>query len=59
MLFVVLVVSYFNFECRTLVLIAPVPGHCSPFTSDSSVTIFWERAAHLVNHMFCLFYVFL
>ena len=26
-----LLVSYFGFECRTLVLIASVPGHCLPF----------------------------
>ena len=31
-LFVALVVSHFGYECRTLVLIASVPGHCLPFT---------------------------
>ena len=31
-LFVVLVVSHFGFEDRTLVLIASVPGHCLYFT---------------------------
>ena len=29
---VALVVSYFGFEGRTLVLIASVPGHCLHFT---------------------------
>ena len=32
--FVILVVSHFGFEGRTLVLITPVPGHCLPFTFD-------------------------
>ena len=31
-LFVILVVSNFGFEGETLVRIAPVPGHCLPFT---------------------------
>ena len=31
-LFVILVVSHFCFEGMTLVLIAPVPGQCLPFT---------------------------
>ena len=31
-LFVILVVSHFGFEGGTFVLIAPVPGHCLPFT---------------------------
>ena len=30
--FVILVTSHFCFEGGTLVLIAPVPGHCLPFT---------------------------
>ena len=34
-LFVVLVVSHFSFEGRTLVLIASVPGHCLPFTFET------------------------
>ena len=29
---VILVISHFSFEGRTLVLIASVPGHCLPFT---------------------------
>ena len=32
-LFVVLVVSILCFEGGNLVLIAPVPGHCFPFSS--------------------------
>ena len=32
-IFVILAVSHFGFEGKTLVLIAPVvAGHCSPFT---------------------------
>ena len=31
-LFVIVVVSLFSFECRAMGLIAPVPGHCLPFT---------------------------
>ena len=31
--FVVLVVSCLGFQSRNLGLIAPVPGHCFPFTS--------------------------
>ena len=31
-LFVVLAVSHFGFEGRTLFLIVTVPGHCLPFT---------------------------
>ena len=30
--FVILVTSHFGFEGGTLFLIAPVPGHCLPFT---------------------------
>ena len=30
-IFVMLVISYFGFEGRTLVLIAPVSGHCLSF----------------------------
>ena len=29
---VILVISYFGFDGGTLVLIAPVPGNCLPFT---------------------------
>ena len=29
--FVILVVSHFDFEGGTVVLIAPIPGHCLPF----------------------------
>ena len=35
-LFVIFVISHFGFEGRTLVLIAPVPGNCLPFTFYSS-----------------------
>ena len=31
-LFVIIVISHFGFEGKILVLIAPVPGLCSPFT---------------------------
>ena len=30
-LFVILVISHFGFDGRTLVLFSPVPGHCLPF----------------------------
>ena len=36
-LFAVLVVSHFGFDGRTLVLIAPVPGQCLPFTFGNRV----------------------
>ena len=29
---IILVISYFGFKGGALVLIAPVPGHCLPFT---------------------------
>ena len=32
-IFVILIVSHFGFEGGTLILIAPVPGHCLPFTT--------------------------
>ena len=32
--FVIFVVSHFSFEGRTVVLIAPVPRRCLPFTFD-------------------------
>ena len=32
MLFVILVISHFGFEGRTLIMIASVSGHCLPFT---------------------------
>ena len=35
-LFVILVVSHFGFEGRTLILVAPLPGSCSPFTFNQA-----------------------
>ena len=34
---ILLVISHFNFEGRTLVLIASVPGHCLSFTFYSFI----------------------
>ena len=31
-LYVILVISHYGFDGRTLVLMASVPGHCLPFT---------------------------
>ena len=34
-LFVILVISHVGFESKTLVLIAPVPGHFVPFSENT------------------------
>ena len=33
----ILVVSHFAFNCGSAVVIAPVPGHCLPFTLGTSL----------------------
>ena len=40
-LFVTLVVSHFGFNGGTMVLIAPVPGHCLPFAFQAKIKIFF------------------
>ena len=51
-LFVILTVSYFSYEDGTVVLIAPVPGHCLPFA------FLFFRAKHFIFFKFVLFLMF-
>ena len=37
-LLVILLISHFGFEGETLVLVAPVPGHCLPFCFSRKVS---------------------
>ena len=38
--FVILILSNFSFEGKTLILIAPIPGHCLPFILFQQYKIF-------------------
>ena len=51
-LFVVLVVSHLGFKGRSLVLIAPVPGDCFPFTLTPLVTNGISHPYHLDESTF-------
>ena len=41
-LFVILVVSHFDFEGRTFVLIAPDPSHCLLFTFIEEISVMFS-----------------
>ena len=43
--FVILVASHLGLEAANLVLIAPVPGHCLPFTFEVGITYFELRTS--------------
>ena len=56
--FVVLVVSHFGFKGGNLVLIAPVPGHCFPFTFLTTrlilIPTLVNTSSHLITMWFCI-----